>query len=310
MPNRNDGKQFEILVQDIELFLQRYYGQRKVKTKRRYRVKGKSSIKKREIDVALFIDLGNRTFFIAIECRDWNKKVGIDWIEQLITKKHNVNADRMVAVSRLGFTNDAQLLAGENGIELWTLSEYESLSEDKKWLSVSLKVFNPKVFATVTSLTYYPALPNPNYDFPKISGKDMNLLMQFNENNWFDNLQSKLLSIKEIVLKNDLHWDQLLGGSRPDGTTIVKKINHKLPRNQYKLKRKFPHDAMIMLDSILVCYEIQWEPKSTSPDRIIHYARSGEKPVIEMHEFDGKVVGLENKKIFVAQVADKEDDNN
>lgn len=306
MTNRNDGSQFEKLVQDIELLILRHYGQTNVTSKRRYRVKGKSSIKKREVDVAFFIDLGNHKFFLAIECRDWKKKVGVSWIEQLITKRSNVKADRMVAVSKVGFTEDAKLMAEENGIELYTLSQYQSLSDDKKLLSVLLTVFYPKVFASPISLTYRFLTLNPNLDRPELSSEDKGLLLDFSKKLWIDNKRNKLISIKKIIPEMNLHWNQLLDGTETGEKTIFKKIDQKLPSNQYFFDKKFPNVFGLELVSVLIRYEIRWEPKTHTPDRIIHYRHSSDKPIIEMHAFDGKIPGREGEALFVAQVTDKD----
>jgi hypothetical protein len=75
----------------------------------------------REIDIALEIPTGPRTIRVAIECRDHERPAGVEWIDELIGKYSHLPVDRVVAVSRSGFTKAAQTKASLVNIELLTI---------------------------------------------------------------------------------------------------------------------------------------------------------------------------------------------
>ena len=60
---------------------------------------------------------------IAVECRDRARPADIEWIDALIGKYDDMPVNRVVAVSRMGFTSGAKKKASENGIIYWTLEE-------------------------------------------------------------------------------------------------------------------------------------------------------------------------------------------
>ena len=77
----------------------------------------------RQIDITLRYTVGSVPILIAIECRDHVEKQDVQWIDELIGKRHSLGADKMVAVSRRGFSKLAQTKAAANGIELRRVDE-------------------------------------------------------------------------------------------------------------------------------------------------------------------------------------------
>lgn len=79
--------------------------------------------KKREIDIALKRTVGEKTSLIILECRDRKDNENVTWIEQLVTKRNDIGADKAIAVSSTGFTEGAKNKAKYHGVELRTLEE-------------------------------------------------------------------------------------------------------------------------------------------------------------------------------------------
>ena len=71
---------------------------------------------KREVDIAVRVPAGASEIFIAVECRDRGSTQDVTWIEQLITKKHSIGADLMIAVTSSSFTEPAILKAARHGV--------------------------------------------------------------------------------------------------------------------------------------------------------------------------------------------------
>src|SRR5437870_4833510 len=62
----------------------------------------------REIDVAVEGKIGGHPIFVAVECRDQGRAANIGWIDELIGKYSHLPVDKVVAVSRRGFTKAAR----------------------------------------------------------------------------------------------------------------------------------------------------------------------------------------------------------
>jgi hypothetical protein len=82
---------------------------------------GVISGQEREVDITLRSHVGTTPVLIAIECRDRKIKSDVTWIEQLNTKKRDIQASKMIAVSSSGFSEAAAAVARVYGIETRTL---------------------------------------------------------------------------------------------------------------------------------------------------------------------------------------------
>lgn len=87
----------------------------------------------REVDIGVHYSSGEKDFFIALECRDWDARQNITWIEQLIAKKNSIGADVLIAVTSSSFTAPAKIKAFKNGIVLREMKKF-SVNEIKKWM--------------------------------------------------------------------------------------------------------------------------------------------------------------------------------
>lgn len=67
-----------------------------------------------------------------IECRRRNATEDVRWIEQIATKRRSLRASKAIAVSTVGFSSGARLLAESEGIELRELHSI-SVSDIKEW---------------------------------------------------------------------------------------------------------------------------------------------------------------------------------
>ncbi len=72
----------------------------------------------REVDASIRIEVGSTPILIVIECRKRKPVQDVTWIEQLVTKRANIGAATMIAVSATGFNESAIKLAQLHGIEL------------------------------------------------------------------------------------------------------------------------------------------------------------------------------------------------
>lgn len=77
----------------------------------------------REIDVLIEKVIDGKIFRIAIECRDRQIKDDIQWVDSLIGKYKNLDINKVIAVSNMGYSRSAQLKAKACEIELRSLDE-------------------------------------------------------------------------------------------------------------------------------------------------------------------------------------------
>ena len=75
------------------------------------RLRDKSTGRLREHDVVLTVKSGHHTFFIAVECRDRKRPVGITQLEAFAKKCQETGVGQGVIVSPKGFAKTAQVKA-------------------------------------------------------------------------------------------------------------------------------------------------------------------------------------------------------
>jgi hypothetical protein len=77
----------------------------------------------REVDILIEHRFAHHDFRVMIECRDRVRKDSVCWIEEIIGKASSLRVDKVVAVSKGGFTAGALKKASENGIEALTVKQ-------------------------------------------------------------------------------------------------------------------------------------------------------------------------------------------
>jgi hypothetical protein len=98
---------------------------------------------KREIDILIEAKISEIPIAIAIECRDHkNRKQTVTWIEELNGKYKDIPAiDKVIAVSKSGFSQAALAKAKQYGLEALTLTEAKDLDwESELKIAVSMTI--------------------------------------------------------------------------------------------------------------------------------------------------------------------------
>ena len=116
MPRRTNP--FQQLIHDIHFQLHKGIAQVTESKFLRDRVTGLE----REVDIVIEIENGPYRVVIGVECRAHDRKQDIEWVEQAYTKHQNLT-DKLILVSKSGFTPEAIRKAETLGIETITLVE-------------------------------------------------------------------------------------------------------------------------------------------------------------------------------------------
>jgi hypothetical protein len=77
----------------------------------------------REVDILVEYRYAHHDFNMAIECRDRSRKDSVEWIDGLIGKSKSLAVNKVVAVSKEGFSKTAKNKAEAHNIDTLTLEE-------------------------------------------------------------------------------------------------------------------------------------------------------------------------------------------
>lgn len=117
---RKSGKEFERLVEVLELL-----SATDARVEFDARVQDRFTLTARQIDVAVWVPTHHGELLIAIECKDHSRRVGVGIVEQVSQKGADIGADRLVIVSREGFTEEARAKARQLNIQLLRVTELD-----------------------------------------------------------------------------------------------------------------------------------------------------------------------------------------
>jgi hypothetical protein len=84
----------------------------------------------REIDIAIEVPIGARTLVVAVECIDHRRKADVQWVDTMIGKYRDLPVDRVIAVSKSGFTMAAKRKASLNRIDAISFADAERIDWD------------------------------------------------------------------------------------------------------------------------------------------------------------------------------------
>ena len=110
----------------------------------------------REVDVLIELQVADAVVRIGIECRDHARAADVQWIDLVIGKYQRLPVDRIIAVSRSGFTKGASGKAKANRIETRTLREALDIDWPAELLQVRIGRFAPILALTSTEIICEP----------------------------------------------------------------------------------------------------------------------------------------------------------
>ncbi len=167
------------------------------------KIKGKSG-RSREIDITIRQTVGTCEILIAIDCKDFSKKINIKKVEECIGLFDDIGAHQGVIVSAKGFTDSALKRVKDRNINLYTLID----SGNHDWKS-NVKVKFLIYIYTLTARQYIFSCANSNplvlpldgYDDIDIFSKERIFLGKLGDlfkENWID-----LIELEEGIPTGD-----------------------------------------------------------------------------------------------------------
>ena len=140
-----------------------------------YKVKGKLTNISRQVDIALFTNVGSYQVFIAIECKDHSRKVDISTVESFAQKIKDLGAHVGVLISSNGFTKSAISLAKQSNIETKRL-----IDEGNNDYRINIKLPVLYQFKEISSYNLY--VRNLSQEDVKLNTDEYNKIMIYDEN--------------------------------------------------------------------------------------------------------------------------------
>lgn len=157
-----------------------------------YKVKGKLTNRSRQVDIAMFNNIGGYHIFIAIECKDYSRKVGIEHVESFAQKIEDIGANVGVLISSKGFTKSAINLAKIKKIETKRL--IDEGNEDYR-INVKLPV-----------LYKFKEISSYNFNVRNLSQEEVKLkTKEWNKITIYDEYKNVLGNVDELLCKC---WNQ------------------------------------------------------------------------------------------------------
>ncbi len=96
------------------------------------------------------------TLRLAVECRDRSRKSDVEWIDGLIGKFANLPVDKVIAVSRRGFSAAAMSKASGSNIELRVLAECLTHEWSAEFIQLGMAAFEFKQAIGQVTVTVEP----------------------------------------------------------------------------------------------------------------------------------------------------------
>jgi len=145
----------------------------------------------REIDVAVNGRIDDTDQFILVECKDWKKKVGIEQIDAIDSKRDDVNATRVMIFSNSGFTSGALRKAARKNVMC-----VSALVADNDAIRFTLE--RERVAKRLSVETWRLVLYSPS-ELPEGWRGDELLFDSMPLKNWFSRISADLLRSYEFA---------------------------------------------------------------------------------------------------------------
>jgi hypothetical protein len=112
----------------------------------------------REVDVVIDSDVAGYRLVTSIECLDHHRKATVEWVERMYGKHTDLPTNKLVLISRSGFTKGAKIKAASRGITLVALDQVAEFD----WTSIVGKKSRVELEAVQTQYQAFIVVESPN----------------------------------------------------------------------------------------------------------------------------------------------------
>lgn len=234
---------------------------------------------KREVDISIKMEVGSVPILIIIECRDRQADQDTTWIEQLYTKTCDLNANKVIAVSSSGFSDNAVTKATHYGMETRTYGEI-SAEDIKDWCKIEF----------ITTHTQQYLIHHVQLDIPEtelLSGNPLEgkTVGNFSLTRTKDKTQVNLKSIFEGEANAHNVWASVPVDNNLHRKTV--KIEFSNPEDRYEIDNG---DKVIPITSITFIVDLKIEIKNIPISKVTAY-KGKDGAIAQTLEFDELLPG-------------------
>ena len=241
MPKRTNP--FQQLIYDVHVQLHKGNAQVTESKFLRDRVTGLE----REVDIVIEIENGPYRVVIGVECRAHGRKQAIEWVEQAHTKHQNLT-DKLILVSKSGFTPEAIRKAETLGIETITLVEGQPID----WTQVVGKL--SRVYMAIPMAHFNYAEVSPPTDTSNLDKTSSIFIAEGAQQTTVDALALQLLinrQVTEWILKSfgepgDYTFHIEL--DVPIGSYLIDKVGNQHPAHKLRIHYNLHLEPRIPID--------------------------------------------------------------
>lgn len=230
----------------------------------------------REVDGSIHFKSKNKETLITIECRKRGQKQDITWIEQLVTKRKSLNADKTIAVSSKGFSKSAKILAEQNSIILKTLGEIDPVTVAEWLIPKSIVNLFREIKLGSLTVTYNEKEHSKTYSTDNLDDTSF-----FDRNKTLIPIVLILGSIEDYLSAHrpDILFSAPLDGSSKQDITL----NQKLSEGELYLKMD---QQFISVNQLRITIELCYVHTITDVEQGRHYIYDSNQQKFQVSEFD------------------------
>jgi hypothetical protein len=225
----------------------------------------------REVDISLRGRIGSSDILAIIECRDRDATADVTWIEQVITKRNSVNADKAMAVSSSKFSKPATLKAKKYNIVIRTLDEIDPAD-------ITELFFKRPYMLIYTLQSKILHIHMPHQQSPE--GKEIDIVDPIFKRK----IDNKLVSFNDIWINilNDIS-SNIQKEIPLNGTKIQCKIIYNFPNVQYSFQAS-TKSGDLNIESLII-YAFLWFTEQKVPSTSLKEYRDKYKDIAKIQEF-------------------------
>lgn len=270
-----------------------------------FRVQSPENIRSRvsdnivKVDVTVRGRVGAQDVLIAFECRDRKDNQGVDWIQQLVTRKRDIGASELIAVSRDGFSVDAKREANAHGIPLRTMSSLGQEELASLVLGAELEIQRPRYQARQLGGVKYHKFGLDPYaadSWPDLTPEFLErVLAAPYEPSFRDKEERKPVSVAEMIHMAD--WDSafedgVFEGTRHHCAALATEYVDSWGCESMRFELWLDDDAGIKIGELVFRGDVWWEIESVPLSTVMEY-RHDERALATVAEFDLRPHGID-----------------
>ena len=246
-----------------------------------------------KVDATIRGKVGSQDILIAIECRDRDHHQGVGWLQQLVTRKEDIGASELIAVSRDGFTPDAVKEAAAYKISLRTLKRFGQEDLASVLLGLTLEIQQPRYrttkldFASLATRKFGIELTGAAV-WPSLTPELVQEILDHPDQPKFgDRRERKLLSLADLVRRSN--WSaafvSIFEGTMEYRAYLSAQYDDEFGHTVDRYELWLDEGHGVLLVSLAFIGDVWWESAEVALSSLLRYCKD-DSTLATVAEFD------------------------